>query len=177
MLAWFYFEFTALMFWWELGRHNWKTGWPHSFFSLFFFFFFFFFFSCKQTHDFTSFFFFPFSFFFFKAKYRFWCWLGSRMIPTYLLRPKLFLFVLFLLLFFSPSHSSVPAVHLITTVYTNCCQRNERMCVREGGWGVTALIRLSFGRTAREGECVAVLRPFISDLLLYILLLIYNRLG
>ena len=54
------------------------------------------------------------------------------------------------------------------------------MCVREAG-GVTAVltvIRLSVaGRTyhvvsrcACEGECVAVLRSFISDLLPYILL-------
>ena len=52
---------------------------------------------------------------------------------------------------FFPSYSSVPAVHLITTVYTTVVRTRECVCVREAG-GVTAVkltvIRLSVaGRT------------------------------
>ena len=76
--------------------------------------------------------------------------------------------------FFPLSYSSVPAVHLITTVYTTVVRTRECVCVREAG-GVTAAltdwIRLfcwqdvSLVLCACEGECVAVLRPLISDLL------------
>ena len=76
-----------------------------------------------------------------------------------------------------PSYSSIPAVHLITTVYTTVVRTRECVRVREAG-AVTAalLIRLfcrqdvSLVSCACEGECVAVLRPLISDQLPYILL-------
>ena len=61
-------------------------------------------------------------------------------------------------------------MHLITTVYTTVVRTRECVCVREAE-GVTALIRLfcrqdvSLVSCACEGECVAVLRPLISDLL------------
>ena len=66
-----------------------------------------------------------------------------RMIPSLLRMKWVFcsFFFFFFLCFFSPSYSSVPAVHSITTVHIyiyHCCQ-NERMCVRGRGWGVTAL--------------------------------------
>ena len=70
-------------------------------------------------------------------------------------------------------------MHLITTVYTTVVRTRECVYVREAG-GVTAVltvIRLFcrqdvslVSQCACEGECVAVLRPFISDLLPYILL-------
>ena len=69
-------------------------------------------------------------------------------------------------------------MHLITTVYTTVARTRECVYVREAG-GVTAVltvIRLfcrqdvSLVSCACEGECVAVLRPLISDLLPYILL-------
>ena len=60
------------------------------------------------------------------------------------------LFFLRLFFFFSPSYSSVPAVYLLTTVYTTVVRTRECVCVREAG-GVTAVstvIRLSVaGRT------------------------------
>ena len=46
----------------------------------------------------------------------------------------LFLFCCCCFLFlFSPSYSSVPAVHLITTVYTTVVRTRECVCVREAG--------------------------------------------
>ena len=78
-----------------------------------------------------------------------------------------------------PSYSSVPAVHLITTAYTTVLRTRECVCVRKAG-GVTAVLSDSavscrqdvslVSQCACEGECVDVLRPFISDLLPYILL-------
>ena len=41
---------------------------------------------------------------------------------------------------FFPSYSSVPAVHLITTVYTTVVRTRECVCVREAG-GVTAAVK------------------------------------
>ena len=87
------------------------------------------------------------------------------------------MFFTFLFLFrFSPSYSSVPDVHLITTVYTIVVRTREYVYVREA-WGVTAATLtdtlrqdVSLVSCACEGECVAVLRPLISDLLPYILL-------
>ena len=84
----------------------------------------------------------------------------------------------FYVVFFSPSYSSVPAVHLIFTVCTTVVRTRECVYVREAR-GVTAaltVIRLfcrqdvSLASCACEGECVAVLRPLTSDLLPYILL-------
>ena len=39
----------------------------------------------------------------------------------------------------SPSYSNVPAVHLITTVYTTVVRTKECVCVREAG-AVTAAL-------------------------------------
>ena len=84
--------------------------------------------------------------------------------------------------FFSPpSYSSVLAVHLITTVYTTVVRTRECVRMREAGVGgvsaVLTVIRLFcrqdmplVSQCTCEGRCVAVLRPFISDLLPYILL-------
>ena len=83
---------------------------------------------------------------------------------------------LFLCFVFSPSYSSVPAVHLITTVYTTVVRTRECVCVREAGvWALTdyrlfCRQDMSLVSCACEGECVPVLRPLISDLLPYILL-------
>ena len=54
------------------------------------------------------------------------------MIPN-LLRMKLFFVIVFCFLFvcFSPSYSSVPAVHLITTVYITVVGTRECVCMRE----------------------------------------------
>ena len=86
-------------------------------------------------------------------------------------------FIIFFHLLFSPSYSSVPAVHLITTVYSTVVRTRECVSVREAR-GVTAALThrlfcrqdVSLVSCACEGECVAVLTPFISDLLPHILL-------
>ena len=74
---------------------------------------------------------------------------------------------------FPPSYSSVPAVHLITTVYTTVVITRECVSMREAG-GVTAALtdlavllagHVTIVSCACEGEGVAVLRPLISDLL------------
>ena len=93
---------------------------------------------------------------------------------------KIFLSFLFFSSFFflsPPSYSSVPAVHLITTVYSTVVRTRQCVSVREAR-GVTATLThrlfcrhdVSLVSCACEGECVAVLRPFISDLLPHILL-------
>ena len=86
-------------------------------------------------------------------------------------------FLVFFYLLFSPSYSSVPAVHLITTVYSTVVRTRQCVSVREAR-GVTAALThrlfcrqdVSLVSCACEGECVAVLTPFISDLLPHILL-------
>ena len=55
---------------------------------------------------------------------------------TSLLRMKFWGFFTFI---FSPSYSSVPAVHLITTGYTTVVRTRECVCVREAG-AVTAAL-------------------------------------
>ena len=97
----------------------------------------------------------------------------------------LLLLFVFLHFFFPPSYSSVPAVHLITTVYTTVLRMTECVCVREAG-GVTVVLsdeavscRQDMSlvlQCACEGECVDVLRPFISDLL-HFTIIMYNCLG
>ena len=42
-------------------------------------------------------------------------------------------FLFFFPLLFSPCYSSVPAVHLITTVYSTVVRTRECVCVREAG--------------------------------------------
>ena len=60
-----------------------------------------------------------------KAKYRIpRCWLENDPQPS-LLRMK---FLFFYVNFLSPSYSSVPAVHLITTVYTTVVRTRECVC-------------------------------------------------
>ena len=67
-------------------------------------------------------------------------------------------------------------MHLFTTVYTTV-RTTECVCVREAR-GVTAALThrlfcrqdVSLVSCACEGECVAVLTPFISDLLPYTIL-------
>ena len=49
-------------------------------------------------------------------------------------------FLLFFTFIFSPSYSSVPAVHLITTVYNPVVRTRECVCVREAAGGVTAAL-------------------------------------
>ena len=94
-----------------------------------------------------------------------------------------FFFLFFFLFLFSfsfsssPCYSAVPAVHLITTVYNTVVRTRECVCVREAGRVTATLTHRLFCRQdvslvscEGEGECVAVLRPFISDLLPHILL-------
>ena len=89
----------------------------------------------------------------------------------------LLLYFLLFLFFFSPSYSSVPAVHLTATAYSTFIRTRECVCVREAR-GVTAALThrlfcrqdVSLVSCACEGQCVAVLTPFISDLLPHILL-------
>jgi len=50
-----------------------------------------------------------------------------------------FVVVVVLRLFFSPSYSSVPAVQLLTTVYTTVVRTRECVCVREAGEVTAAL--------------------------------------
>ena len=70
------------------------------------------------------------------------------------------------------SYCSVPAVHLITTVYiTAVITRALTIMYASERRGVTALFRLFYrevsceGECECEGECVSVLRPLISDLI------------
>ena len=103
-----------------------------------------------------------------------------KFIWGFLQTKKSFFFSCFFHLLFSfssPSYSSVPAVHLITTVYSTVVRTRQCVSVREAT-GVTAVLThrlfrrqdVSLVSCACEGECVAVLRPFISDLLPHILL-------
>ena len=82
----------------------------------------------------------------------------SRMI-LYLLRMKFFLGSFFL---FSPSYSSVPAVHLITTVYMTVVRTRTYVYVREAGGVAASSFRLFCQdisvQCVYEGECVSVLR-------------------
>ena len=48
-------------------------------------------------------------------------------------------FLFFVTFIFSPSYSSVPTVHLITTAYTTVVRTRDCVCVREAG-GVTAAL-------------------------------------
>ena len=50
-----------------------------------------------------------------------------------------FFFLLFFPLLFSLCYSSVPAVHLITTVYSTVVRTRECVCVREAGRVTAAL--------------------------------------
>ena len=68
-------------------------------------------------------------------------------------------------------------MHLISTVYNTVVRTRECVCVREAGRVTATLSHRLFCRQdvslvscACEGECVAVLRPFISDLLAHTLL-------
>ena len=68
-------------------------------------------------------------------------------------------------------------MHFITAVYSSVVRTRECVCVRKAGRVTAALTPRLFCRQdvslvscACEGECVAALRPFISDLLLYIVL-------
>ena len=78
-----------------------------------------------------------------------------------LLRIKL-LFFLRLLFLHLYSYSSVPAVHLITTVYSTVVRTRECVCVREAGFWALTDYRLfcrqdmSLVSCACEGECVEI---------------------
>ena len=52
---------------------------------------------------------------------------------TQSVKNEVFYMSLFSLSFFSPSYSSVPAVHLITTVYTTVVRTRGSVCMREAG--------------------------------------------
>ena len=56
----------------------------------------------------------------------------------------LFVFPCFFFFFFSPCYSSVPAVHLITTVYSTVVRTRECVCVREAGRVTAALTHSMF---------------------------------